>query len=168
MHSKDKPYLRDDQGKVKQIIRVAEDITKRKEAELALRKSEDKFRTVANFIHNWEYWIDANGNLAYVSPSSERITSYSAEEFYQNPELLTKIIHPDDRESFMLHLDETTKSKTREDCQAQDFRILTRNGEERWIAHVCRDVFDQEGNHIGRRVSNRGITERKLAEAELI
>ena len=168
LYSKDKPYLRDDHGKVKQIIGVAEDITKRQQAEKSLRESEEKFRTVASFIHNWEYWLDGNGNLAYVSPSCERITSYTAEEFYQDPELLTTIIHPDDRESFEQHVDDTAKGKTNEDCRAQDFRILTRNGEERWIAHVCRDVFDQEGNPNGRRVSNRGITERKQAEAELI
>ncbi len=49
-----------------------------------------------------------------------------------------------------------------------DFRILTRNEEERWVSHVCREVFDQEGKSMGRRVSNVDITDRKQAEAELI
>jgi PAS domain S-box-containing protein len=35
-------------------------------AEEALRKSEVKFRTVADFAYNWEYWIDPDGNMVYV------------------------------------------------------------------------------------------------------
>jgi PAS domain S-box-containing protein len=155
------------QGEVWRVSAVR-DITERKQAEAALQASEEKFRTVASYIHNWEYWIDGDGNLVYVSPSCEQTTSYTEEEFYQDPGLLTRIIRPDDRVSFMQHVDNNPKCTTDEDCQVQDFRILTRNGEERWISHVCRNVFDKEGKHIGRRVSNREITKQKLAEAELV
>ncbi|MFA7270985.1 MAG: diguanylate cyclase, partial [Sterolibacterium sp.] len=48
-----------------------------------------------------------------------------------------------------------------------DFRILRKNGEIRWIAHGCRPVHDKNGNFMGRRVSNRDITERKAIEAAL-
>jgi PAS domain S-box-containing protein len=132
----------------------------------ALQESEEKFRTVASYIHDWEYWTALDGSLVYISPSCERITGYTAEEFSQDPGLLFRIIHPDDRDDFIRHREKHAFDMTDNDCQAQDFCILTRNGEERWISHVCREVFDRKGKSMGRRVSNRDITERKKAERE--
>ncbi len=149
------------------FVAVFDVITERKQAEALLSASEEKFRTVANHILNWEYWRATEGNLIYVSPSCERITSYKAEEFLQDPELLIRIIHPDDRKIFVQHVVDIAKGITRKDYQALDFRILTRSGDERWISHVCREVFSQEGKSIGRRVCNQDITERKKAEKAL-
>ena len=153
-------------GQLLGVGTITSEVTEFKRVEVALRESEEKFRTVATYIHDWEYWTAPDGNLVYVSPSCERITSYTKEEFLQDPELLTRIIHPDDRKNFILHLKSVENSRTNEDCHAGDFRILTRNGEERWIAHTCREVFDREGESIGHRVSNQDITERKRAEKE--
>jgi len=49
-----------------------------------------------------------------------------------------------------------------------DFRIITKNGDVRWIAHVCQPIFGDDGQFLGRRGSNRDITERKLQEEALI
>ncbi|MFH1126338.1 MAG: GAF domain-containing protein, partial [Candidatus Altiarchaeota archaeon] len=38
-----------------------------------IEKSEEKFRILADFTYDWEYWVDANGNYVYISPSCERI-----------------------------------------------------------------------------------------------
>ncbi len=153
-------------GRLLGVGTITSEITVLKRVEVALRESEEKFRTVATYIHDWEYWTAPDGNLVYVSPSCERITSYTREEFLQDPGLLTRIIHPDDRKNFILHLKSVENGRTNEDCYAGDFRILTRNGEERWIAHTCREVFDPEGKSIGQRVSNQDITMRKRAEKE--
>ena len=48
-----------------------------------------------------------------------------------------------------------------------EFRIITRGGEERWLEHVCQPVYGSNGNYLGRRGSNRDITERKRAEEAL-
>ena len=68
-----------------------------KAAEENLRQSELKFRTVADFTYDWEYWIAPDGGILYMSPSSNRITGYQRDEFVNNPELLIDIIHKDDR-----------------------------------------------------------------------
>jgi two-component system, cell cycle sensor histidine kinase and response regulator CckA len=146
---------------------LQQELAQRRRTEVSLRESEEKFRTIADHILNWEYWTAQDGSLVYVSPSCESITSYKAEEFYQDPELLIKIIHPDDIENYLQHLNDIAKDTARGDCQVRDFRILTRNGEERWIAHICREVFNRDGESMGRRVSNRAITERKVAEEAL-
>lgn len=143
------------------------DITDRKLADEAVRISEEKFRTVANHTYDWEYWLSPDGTLAYVSPSCERISGYTAESFTQHPELITEIIHSDDVDSFARHL-APSNNLISENCLTPDFRIRTKNGEERWIAHVCQEVFDDKGVSLGRRACNRDVTESKLAKTMLV
>ena len=131
-----------------------------------LRESEERYRTVAEFTHDWEYWLAPDGSLPYVSPSCKYITGYQAEEFQQDPGLLVRIVHPDDRERLDHHLHAMEKEDADRHHEG-DFRIHTRNGEERWINHVCQAVYGSSGQYRGRRASNRDITERKRAEQEL-
>ncbi len=145
------------------FVTLLEDITERKKAESALSASEIKFRTVANFTYDWEYWIGPDGAVLFMSPSCERFTGYTPDEFTRNPELLNQIVHPEDRALFDEHY-ELVSSEMGHDI---DFRIISRDGITHWIYHVCQPVFDDEGKWIGRRVSNREITKRKRAEEAL-
>ena len=133
--------------------------------EAALQKSEEKYRTVADYTYDWEYWISEKGDLKYVSPSCKRITGYDVDEFQENPELLINITHPEDKSFLIEHLQ--NELKISEVCHL-DFRIISKEGKECWISHYCQPVYSQEGLHIGRRASNRDISERKQIEAELI
>ena len=64
------------------------ELSERQQAEEALRESEERFRTVADFTYNWEYWLAPDGTFTYISPSVERITGYRADEFLQDPGLV--------------------------------------------------------------------------------
>ena len=133
------------------------DITERKQIEEALKQSEEKFRTVADFTYDWEYWIAPDGQIAYVSPSCERITGYRADDFMDNPGLLEEIVHPDDQTLVRNHfasIDAGPPHKV-------EFRILSRSGETLWIGHICQAVYSKDGRWLGRRASNRDITDRK-------
>jgi PAS domain S-box-containing protein len=149
------------------LLGIARDITAHKQTEEALRKSEERYRTVADFTYGWEYWLAPDGSLPYVSPSCERLTGYRAEEFQSDPTLMVRIVHPDERARISTHLHDHGTSMGVEDCQELDFRILTRSGAERWITHSCQRVFDPEGNYLGRRGSHRDLTERKQAEEQI-
>lgn len=129
-----------------------------------LRESEARYRTVADFTFDWEYWIDPAGRTIYCSPSCERICGYRAEEFEKTPGLLIDIVHPEDRPRAIQHMSELADPR-HESCE-QEFRVVTRAGETRWIAHVCTAVMDSDGVFRGRRGSNRDITDRKWAETE--
>jgi len=131
--------------------------------------NEIKFRTVADNTYDWEYWRGTDGSLIYISPSCERITGYSAEEFMQDSGLMTRIVHPDDRYMFIQHAEEIDAiGETKHLCNLPVFRIIARSGEEYWIAHICQEVFDMEGESIGRRACNRDITKSKQAEDKLL
>ncbi len=130
-----------------------------------LRRNEERYRIVADFNYDWEYWIGPDGALRYVSPSCERITGYAVEAFVRDPGLMTTIVQPADREWVAAHLAGDLTSDQGSD--SLDFRITTRDGRHLWINHNCQPVFAADGTFLGRRVGNRDITERKLIEADL-
>jgi PAS domain S-box-containing protein len=164
-----KLYDYDDQDveTLSSLANLAWDIIERKQTDEALRESEINYRTVANYTSDWEYWMTPDGGLRYVSPSCEGITGYRVEEFKENPELLVDILHPDDRDKYREHILNNSDESDLPDYYEMDFRILNRGGEQRWIAHVCQRVYNDNGKCLGRRASNRDITKRKLAEHEL-
>jgi PAS domain S-box-containing protein len=107
--------------------------------------------------------VDSDGNFLYCSPSCERITGYSAKEFIDDPDLMNRIIHPDDSAAMMDHYHNVRKVFPHA-VEAKDFRIIRLDGETRWIGHVCQPVRDQAGQPIGRRGSNSDITDRQMLE----
>ena len=133
--------------------------------ERQLRESEERFRTLADFTYDWEYWLNPEGNYLYVSPSCERITGYRSEEFVQDPTLLETIIHPDDRAIVTRHLREEQVEGSV--VYPVEFRVITRDGGQRWLEHVCQPVYGSRGNYLGRRGSNRDITDRRRVEEAL-
>ncbi len=132
---------------------------------LELKKSEEKFRTIANYTYNWEYWLDSDGEFLYNSPSCEGLTGFKAEEFISNPNLLVSIIHQDDKEAFLAH--RQCSCYTSEAAGHIRFRIFTKNGELRWIGHSCQPVYNEEDQFLGRRASNRNISILKHAEEKI-
>ncbi|MBI5946240.1 MAG: PAS domain S-box protein [Chloroflexi bacterium] len=142
------------------------DVTARKLAEELLRQSEDNYRTVADFTYDWESWRAPDGSYRYVSPACERITGHKANEFLADSNLLMQIAHPDDRPILAEHLHTVFVEASQDDLEI-DFRIFTPTGETRWVSHSCISVHGEDGQWLGRRESNRDITERKQMEQEL-
>lgn len=144
-------------------IWVLENVTNRIQLEKALRKSEEKYRTVADFTHDWEFWIGTDDRILYMSPSCEKVTGLSAQAFEQDPLLLRSIIHPEDLAAYDTHRHQVTEIVSDGDLE---FRIVRKDGTIRWISHVCQPVYDDGGSFTGTRGSNRDITMRKTAEQE--
>ena len=144
---------------------VIRDISERKMAEADFHKSEEKFRMLANFTYDWEYWLAPDNSIIYISPSCERISGYTPEEFVKNPELMLKIVHPDDVHLFQNYMQRQKKQGM--DLSKFDFRIITKDNQLKWINHVGQKVYSENGKYMGLRASNRDITEQKEAEQEL-
>ena len=147
------------------VVGVIQDITKRRQMEESLQKSEEKYRAVADFTYDWETWLGMDGRFIYVSPSCMRITGYSAQEFINDSSLFIKIVHPDDRAMVERHLKEISSGNI--PYLQMEFQIIARNGEEHWIEHICHNIQSPDGKWLGQRASNREITERKEAEKRL-
>lgn len=158
------PYTADDVTQITLFLNSVQAIVNNQRAEMALRASEEKYRIVADFTYDWEYWLGPEGQYLYLSPACERITGYAVAEFLADPTLLVRITHPEDRARVEAHMQAV---QPQDDDHMLDFRILTRAGGERWISHRCQPVYDQAGNYLGQRGSNRDITEHQLSEAAL-
>ncbi len=130
----------------------------------ALQDSEEKYRITADFTYDWEEWVLLDGSYKYISPSCKRITGYTPSEFMADPDLKLEIIHPEDRELFAKHLRDYITDIAPANIE---FRIICKNGEERWIGHNCQSVTTQDGKKLGRRISNRDITQQKENEEQL-
>ncbi len=143
--------------------KLEQEVAQRENLERALRKSEERYRVVADFAYDWEFWIDPEGKFVYTSPSCERITGYPASEFLANPALFGDIVYDEDRPVFEEHVSSIMKD-VNHPPSSFDFRIRHSNGDIRWINHSCQAVTGSEGTYLGRRASNRDVTQTKKAE----
>jgi PAS domain S-box-containing protein len=141
---------------------ICRDISDRKRTEAVLRQSEEKFRMAIDFTYDWEYWQAPDQSFVYVSPSCQRITGYTPAEFMQSPDLLNQIVHPDDRAIFANHVCENVS-----ETEFIEFRIITCAGETRWLSHICQPIYNSDGQYVGRRASNRDISDRREANLAL-
>jgi formate hydrogenlyase transcriptional activator len=131
---------------------------------LALQNAEMRYRLIADTSIAWVYLERPDGSIAYVSPSVVRITGYQSSEIIKNPRLLVSIIVAEDQEIWEKHATESHEAIT---LPFIEYRIYHKDGTTRWIAHTCQKLMDDQGNHLGVRVSNWDITERKQAEEAL-
>ncbi|MUM78442.1 EAL domain-containing protein [Pseudodesulfovibrio sp. F-1] len=128
----------------------------------ALRESEQRYRMVADYIHDWESWFGPDGEAIYISPSCERITGYSPARFVEEPELIQRIVHPDDFAAWHNYM---TGSSFAE--EGIDYRINHRDARIRWVSMVRHTVEDDTGKPLGVRLSVRDVTSRKHMEQRL-
>ncbi|MDA8339103.1 MAG: DUF3365 domain-containing protein, partial [Nitrospiraceae bacterium] len=128
-----------------------------------IAESESKFRTLSEFAYDWEYWVKEDMGIVFMSPSCEHITGYTQEEFLNNPHLLCDIVHPEDKAVYKEHMDDFMAPQHEE----IEFRIVTKDGQVKWLSHVCGPIY-VDNKFLGRRVSNRDVTDKKRLEEQLI
>lgn len=147
-----------------QTIRLEQEIAERQMAQEALEDERAHLQIVADYASNWEYWRLPDSSFPYISPSVVELTGYSVENFTNDHNLVSDIIHPDDRELFHCHVHKLGSSGQ---ILPIEMRITHKCGDIRWISHVCQQVFTSEGTPWGWRASNQDITARKMMEAAL-
>jgi PAS domain S-box-containing protein len=149
--------LRQSNAQLRQEIEV------RRQTERELTEAQLNYRTVAEFTYDWEYWEAPDFRLNYCSPSCERITGYSAQEFMAEPGLLQQIVHPDDADLWQKHRQKTLAATGHRVVQ---FRIRKKDGSTCWLEHAWQPVEGLDGMFLGLRASNRDITDRKEEEMQ--
>jgi PAS domain S-box-containing protein len=151
--------VRKKNGKITKIRGSFQDISQRKKIENDLRLAEERYRIVAENTYNWEFWEGPEGQYLYHSPSCKRISGYEVNDFISDPEMLLKIIHPEDRNDYENHIH---LLKTELKPRSVEFRIINANGAVNWIEQICQPVYSNDGIFLGIRGSNREVTQRKL------
>ena len=141
------------------------DITKIKESEEALEKSEERFRSVLENSRDVIYRVDIKSGLyEYLSPSAEEVVGYSpAELMAQDAKAALDMVNPEDVATLsnaIKHLGETGFATA-------DYRQGTKNGEYRWLSNSMAIVKNSDGQPLYRIGNIRDITANKKMENAL-
>ena len=128
-----------------------------------LRKSEERFRTLVERSHDCFIRMSrCPPTIEYISPSWERLTGYTHKEFTNDPDLLGRAIHPDDRETFRALAQEPGADRL------YAFRGLRKDGRYIWVEVCPIPVYADDGRLIAVEYAIHDIDAWKQAEAALI
>lgn len=153
--------IREPNGEVIKYVGVVHDVTKRKQAEFALRHSQDQFRLIAENTTDLISVLDKEGNRLYDSPSYRDILG--------DPELLSgrnafEFVHPDDFERIQAVFRTIIGTGLN---QRAEFRLLALDGSVRYVDASGSAVHDDNGIVTQVVVVSRDITEQKRIEKQV-
>jgi len=156
--------LLDHAGNVMGVFGVSRDITEQKRHERELRESEQRFRELAENIHE-VFWMSdpENTRVIYVSPAYETVWGRSRETLYASPASWIEAIHPDDKERIM----QTRANPASTDLRDNTYRIVRPDSSVRWIRDRGFPVRDEVGRAVRFAGIAEDITEQKSIEQEM-
>jgi len=157
--------LKDGHGTARRMIGYSIDIAERKRAEIALHESEARYQRLAENALDviYRYRLFPDRGCEYINPATTTITGFTPEEHYADPDLIFKIVHPEDA------------SKVCDGFQNKKLfgtplllRWIQKNGKPIWTEQSIVPVCDPAGNIIAIEGITRDITHRKQAEEALL
>jgi PAS domain S-box-containing protein len=146
------------------VLEISTDITRLKEAEDALRRSEEQMRvaTMAAEIGVWSW--KSGENKVTVSANWRRLYGVDPEA-QVTFRTWRDAIHPEDRDRVLKEHNAITQANPEFSIE---YRVLNPDGITRWIVDRGRTRFDSRGQPIEMAGINLDITKRKRAEEALL
>ncbi|NOQ43938.1 MAG: PAS domain S-box protein, partial [Dehalococcoidia bacterium] len=155
--------LFDEQSKLVEYQSIGNDITENRQAEEALRESEEKYRTILENIEEGYFEVDLAGNFTLVNDSLCRIMGYDRNELIgmNNREYTTPKTAKEMYQVF------SKTYKTGEPARILDYDIFRKDGSTRTLELSTSLMADSAGKPVGFRGVVRDVTERKRGEEAL-
>ncbi|OGP49486.1 MAG: hypothetical protein A2Y79_09270 [Deltaproteobacteria bacterium RBG_13_43_22] len=156
--------IRDTSGNSVGFRGISRDITDLIQIQEALRKSEERYRTIIETIEDGYFEVDLKGNLTYFNDTMVRIHEYSREELLgmnnrqytdaENAEILFKAFNQ--------------VYRTGESSKGTNYEIITKTGGRKNLESSVTLIRNLQGNPIGFRGIVRDVTELRQAQKALI
>ncbi|MBT3387904.1 MAG: PAS domain S-box protein [Desulfobacula sp.] len=156
--------LKDADGKAIGMASLVNDITKRIHTEKALKKSEEKYRTILESIEEAYYEVDIAGNLTFFNSSLCKILGYSKDELMgmNNRQYL------DAKNAKIVYTAFNSVYKTKKSYKAFDWELVKKNGSICYVETTLSIKVDSKGRTIGFQGVITDITEQKKIKAQLL
>lgn len=156
--------MRNEKGDIVGLVGVSTDITALREIEERLSESESKFRLLAENARDvvFRYGLVPAKHYEYISPSATEVVGYTPEEYYSDPDLIVKLIHPEDRVTLEDLIDRIRRSE-----DPITLRWIRKDQTVIWVEILCRVVSGDKNELVAIEGIVRDITERKKSEDAL-
>ncbi len=157
--------MTDPDGGISHVIEYTQDITERKQAEEALRESEERYALAAQGANDGLWDWDLRNNKIHFSVRWKSMLGYSEPEIGDTPEEWLSRIHPDDHDEVGTRI--AAHLAGRVPHFESEYRIVHKDGAYRWVISRGLAVKDQHGQAYRMAGSLTDITSRKQAEEQL-
>lgn len=155
--------LADTDGRVIGVASLVQDVTVERLAAKDLQEREERFRQLAENIHQVFWLADSEiSRMVYVSPAYETIWGRSCESLYGSSHFWFDTIHAEDREAVVSAL-----GRRKEGQYSVEYRIIRPDGTVRWILDRGLPVRDRAGAITRFAGVAEDVTERKCAEEQV-
>jgi len=145
--------------------RLQEELDERKEAQTALRESEERYRIVSELVSDYSYAdrVEPDGSIVseWVTDVFTHVTGYSLDD-RQEQGFWQRVMHPDDAPLFVQHDARLLAGQP----DTVEGRIIAKSGKVRWLRDSAYPIWDPVQGRVVRLYGGaQDITERKQAEA---
>ncbi|NEP18008.1 MAG: PAS domain S-box protein [Leptolyngbya sp. SIO4C1] len=143
---------------------VVRDISDRKQTELALERSRERYRSLVSNVPGAVYRSDQNWQMEFLSPAIAALCGYPLDKFLSGQRRWLQQIYPDDLPAFTAG---TQLALSQQQPFSVEYRILHADGSLRWCQDRGQGSFDSQGNLLWIDGILLDISALKQAEAEL-
>ena len=132
----------------KRVRNLEKESAKHRNAEVALRESEKKFRSLVEHLPEtivYSATLDAESTITYVSPQVANLLGYSHQDYCKDPSIWLKALHPDDREWVLAEVKRCYDAGGALDIE---YRMLHRDGHVVWWQDRAEIISDEHGTPL--------------------